>query len=216
MAGVAGTSSRSDPDLEFSAALVADLGMLTEALDDPGIDVAETFRLVARDALLAVRSFIGLSVLIGIAARQATLTAFELTYGPADIGASLMVPLPLGRHPSSADSPSDTEIALVLYASTPGAFVDLAADLRWLGADSRPGLEGISLDRHRYLTPSEPTSSLGELTVVNQAIGALIGDGRTPEEAERKLFLDAARDGGDVVSAAAAVLAQLDPQPDPA
>lgn len=201
--------------MELSAALVADLGVLTEALDDPSIDVAETFRNVARDARLAVHSFIGLSVVIGIGVRQATLTSFESPHGPANVLTSLSVPLPLGRGATATETPPRAEISLVLYASAPGAFVDLAADLLWLSADTLPDLEGISLDRHRYLAlPSEPGLSLLELAVVNQAIGVLIGGGRTPEEAERRLFLDAARDGGDIAASAAAILAQIDPSPE--
>ena len=57
--------------------------------------------------------------------------------------------------------------------SAPGTFVDLAADLAWLTA--RP-LSDLVLDRH-LPPPAErgAATSLFEASVINQAIGALIG-----------------------------------------
>jgi hypothetical protein len=203
------------PALEISAALLADLAILTEALDDPDMDVTETLRRVARDAQIAVASYVGLSVVIELDGRQLTLTAFERFAGPADIQTSLSTPLPLGQRSARSDSPTEAGITLVLYAATPGAFVDLAADLSWLAADTLPGLRGISLDEHRKPElVQNSTLSLSGLTAVNQAIGVLIERGRTPEEAERELFLDAARDGVDLADSAAAVLARIADPPD--
>ena len=76
-------------------------------------------------------------------------------------------------------------VVLVLYAGSPGTFVDLAADLAWLTA--RP-LNDFVLDRHLPATAERgAATSLFEACVINQAIGALIGQGYTPEQAERHL-----------------------------
>ena len=46
--------------MEISAALAADLGLLTDALNDPEIDIVAVLRLMARDLKSAVDSFAGL------------------------------------------------------------------------------------------------------------------------------------------------------------
>jgi hypothetical protein len=80
-----------------------------------------------------------------------------------------------------------------LYAGSPGTFVDLAADLAWLTA--RP-LNDFVLDQH-LPAPAErgAATSLFEALVINQAIGALIGQGYTPEQAERHLTAEGADAG---------------------
>ncbi len=84
-------------------------------------------------------------------------------------------------------------VVLVLYAGSPGTFVDLAADLAWLTA--RP-LSDFVLDQH-LPAPAERSAatSLFEASVINQAIGALIGQGYTPEQAERHLTAEGAAAG---------------------
>lgn len=196
--------------MEISAPLAADLAILNEALDDPEVDLTEILLSLARTALDAVNSYIGLSVLIEVESRAMTLTAFQATKGPADVATSLSASLPLSQGEASA-FPANVDITLVLFAAVPGAFVDMAADLEWLGAGGIDGPPSVGLDKHLDPVPvSEIASSLGEYTVVNQAIGALIGQGKTPEQAEHQLVLDAARNGADIAVAAAASLARID------
>ena len=72
----------------------------------------------------------------------------------------------------------------------PGTFLDLAADLAWLTA--RP-LSDFILDQH-LPGPAERGSatSLSEASIINQAVGALIGQGCTPERAEWHLTAEGA------------------------
>ena len=73
----------------------------------------------------------------------------------------------------------------MLYAATPGAFVDLAADLTYA---LQVGPDVLALDAH--LTPSCDGSRLhgfADMTHINQAIGILIGGGRSPERAATEL-----------------------------
>jgi hypothetical protein len=212
--------------VEISAALAADLAILTEALDDPNLDLTQTMHDLARAAATAVASYIGLSVQIEIDGRLVGLSSFVGSAGPSHARTSLTTSLPLGTH-RRLDSPSaHPGIDLVLYASTPGASVDLAADLSWLSADVYSGLEpglalnSIKLDEDPALgakgTSPGPTASISDLTIINQAVGVLIGRGVTPEQAQHQLNLDAARDNIDITAAARAVLAQIGrtaPQP---
>jgi hypothetical protein len=73
---------------------------------------------------------------------------------------------------------------VVFYAASGGALVDLAADLGWL-LDLR---DDLALDGH--LRPDDRhrvTSGLGEVSVVQQAVGLLIDRGRTPQAARDEL-----------------------------
>ncbi len=89
--------------------------------------------------------------------------------------------------------PNDTlHGSIVFYASTPGALVDLAADLDWLLGEP----ESLALDGD--LPP--PRGELGitglhELSVIGQACGVLITRGRSPEAARAELD-DAANTSG--------------------
>lgn len=98
-------------------------------------------------------------------------------------------------------------VAVNLYAGTPGAFVDLAADLAWL--TTRP-LSDFVLDEHLTVPPPSNTGTqLQAASIINQAIGVLIGRGHTPEEANGQLDAQAARAGTDRHGAAQLVLATL-------
>ena len=79
----------------------------------------------------------------------------------------------------------DEGTCIVFYAVTSGAFVDLAADLRW--ATGLPA-QAILLDQH--LHPPDICSAvtgLRELSIVNQAVGMLIERGGTAESALAEL-----------------------------
>ena len=189
--------------MEFSTALAADLAALTEALDDT-TDIATTLHRLAADAGLAVPSYLGLSVAISTGAQPVTLTAMREFVRPTDVRTSLSVTLPLTEpHPDSLQA-----IKVILYAATPGAFVDLAADLTWL---SSFGHSQVSLD-HDLQPACDPDtrSALGDISTINQAIGVLIARGATPARAQRDLEMQAARAGLDRRSVAATLLNGLD------
>jgi hypothetical protein len=98
-------------------------------------------------------------------------------------------------------------VALILYAGSPGAFVDLAADLAWLTARS---LSDFILDQH--LTPAAGSLQEGQLraaSAINQALGVLIGRGYTPQQAHGELDTQAAHAGTDRHTAACHILAKI-------
>lgn len=188
--------------MKVTAALAADLGILTAALDEPGVDVALSLSQLAADATVAVPTFLGLSVAVAGSDPPFTLTVFVEGVGAGDVRTSLRLALSgvgdVGLRPA---------VVLVLYAGSPGTFVDLAADLAWLTA--RP-LSDFVLDQH-LPAPAERSAatSLFEASVINQAIGALIGQGYTPEQAERHLTAEGADAGISRHAVALRILAGL-------
>lgn len=77
--------------------------------------------------------------------------------------------------------PGRPGIQVVLYAATPGAFVDMAADLAFLTGIA---LDGADLDQHQSLA-GEPdiTGVIQDQSVIDEAIGVLIAGGRTGDQA---------------------------------
>ncbi|MGI8880256.1 MAG: hypothetical protein ACR2KJ_07055 [Jatrophihabitans sp.] len=203
--------------MTITPGLAVEFELLTQALDLPGTDVAETLVRLVGDAQSAVDSYLGLSVAIIANRSQFDLTVLDEGTQPEDIRASLLIPLS-----SAADASTiPTSVALMLYAATPGAFVDLAADLSWITGRA---LTDFRLDEHR--TPPWSHSNpgpLGIMSTINQALGVLIGRGSIPEQAERDLYARAASAGIDPLGAATLILAalsphdpELDPDPEPA
>ncbi len=175
--------------MEIGAALAADLGILTAALDEPGADVLHSLQQLGVDAQAAVPTFLGLSVTVDGSDPPFTFTNLE--DGAADdVRTSVRLTLP-GVGGDRA-SPS---VALTLYAGTPGTFVDLTADLAWL--TGRP-LSDFVLDQHLSVPDRSDTGiCLRAASVINQAIGVLIGRGHMPGQAHRELDIRADSAGTD-------------------
>lgn len=189
--------------MEIAATLAADLALLTAALYDPAADlttdVTDTVLVLAADARLAVRSFVGLTVTITIAGHAGgaadrvalRLTLLDEYVDPRDIETSLRLP-----RPTDGARPDQPSIAVVLYAAMPGAFVDMAADLCFLTGH---GFAAADLDQHRGLARKADTTGLLQArTEIHEAIGLLIARGRTREQAYAELdtLADAAHPPG--------------------
>jgi hypothetical protein len=163
--------------VDISAQLAADLAALSQALDED-VDLETTVRDFAAAAKLAVTSYLGMTVTVSANGHQVSLSVPEHDRAEHDIATSLLIPL-VNLTPTEAGS------SLVLYAGTPGAFVDLAADLTYA---LQVGPDGLIIDAH--LNPTFEDSGLDELadmTHINQAIGILIGRGHSPEGASTEL-----------------------------
>jgi hypothetical protein len=186
----------------ITAALAAELEILTAALDQPGADIARSVHQLALNAAAGVTSYLGLSVLVGRSDPPFAFTILADGVAADDIGTSLRVELP-----GVGDGGGRLTVAVNLYAGSPGAFVDLAADMAWLTA--RP-LSDFVLDQHLTIpTQSNTGTQLRAASVINQAIGVLIGRGHTPEQAHWQLDTQAADAGTDRHAAAQLVLATL-------
>ncbi|HLL61588.1 MAG TPA: hypothetical protein VK401_00965 [Propionibacteriaceae bacterium] len=148
----------------------------------------------------AVSSYLGLRLTLVLDGWPVTLTAFGDIDGVRP-SASLRVAL------SSMEPGFDPESRIVLYAGSPGAFVDLASDLAYLqrlhGAgnaatdvDGNGRQPAVALDAD--LPPDSTASGLSGLTeyeVINQAVGVLIGRGHSSDHARAALRRAAATDG---------------------
>ncbi|MBL7495616.1 ANTAR domain-containing protein [Frankia sp. CNm7] len=195
--------------MDISTALAADLAALTESLDEPGADISQTLRKIAADTKIAVRSYLGLSVILSVAGRRLTFTALEEDTEPEDIRSSLRMSLP--PDVPAPEDPAAT-ISLILFAAAPGAFLGLATDLSWLAGDGGGlGAIGFVLDED-LAVPHDPAapSGLKILSTIDQAIGVLIGQGDTPEQARQRLEMLATDTGIDRPTAADVILAELD------
>jgi len=162
--------------VDISAALAADLALLTQALDDSGIDLEAGLRAFTADVKVAVASFTGMTMTIAFDGHDVSFTVHDdATIQPAT---SLLIPL-------ATVTPTDPASTLLLYAATPGAFVDLAADLIYA---LRIEPTALVLDGHfDPRAGSGGITGLDEHSAINQAIGVLIGRGHTPESAQHEL-----------------------------
>jgi hypothetical protein len=182
--------------VELSDAVAADLAALSHGLDDPDADLADLTELVQRfgdRCATAVRSYLGFSISLVIDEVAVSVSVLEDFLDPSEIVTSVMLPLSaLGDHAADGE--------IVLYAATPGAFVDLAADLTYaLGS----GPDGVRLDEN--LTPPDPALGVNGLTTLsrqNQAIGVLLDRGYESDEALIELHRLARRDSVSVETAA--------------
>jgi hypothetical protein len=164
--------------VEISDAVTADLAALSDALEEPGADLALMVQRLGDSCALAVKSYLGFAITLVIDEIPVSFSVLEDFLDPAEILTSVMFPLTaLGDHDSGSE--------VILYAAKPGAFVDLAADLSYA---LRVGPDTIKLDQH--LTPADPAlgaAGLGTLSRHNQAIGILLDRGYDSDEALTEL-----------------------------
>lgn len=183
--------------MDISAALAADLAALTESLANPEVDLQTQLAALAADLGRAVASYTGMTITIAVDGHEISFTA-----GTAAVATSLTIPF-------TALGPAEAGSTLVIHAGTPGALVDLAADLSFaLALDS----DTLALDAAPRSRPTPVPSGLrglDEYSRTNQAIGVLIAGGRTPEGAWAELRRLAELDGGRLHNAADAVLRSL-------
>ncbi len=191
--------------MELSAALARDLTLLSDAIDENAADGTRADLLTSltrtvQAARAAVVSYVGLTVTTGSDDTDLRFTVLHDGAAPSDVHASLLVPF-------RAVSDAGPSPAVIFFASTPGAFVDLAADIAWL--TGREPVE-LVLDEHLKV-PDDPDSAgtVAARSAVDQAVGVLLARGRTPEQARAYLERRAANDGGDLERAAEQTVADL-------
>jgi hypothetical protein len=187
--------------VEINAALAAELAVLTQALDDSRTDVAESLLRLTAGARVAVASYLGLRVTIAHTDPPVVFTVFEDAVEDGDIRTSLMLVL------ETLGDGCTPRVSLLLFAAVPGAFVDLAADLCWM--TGRP-LTDVILDEHLdVFAERHAVDALQAASVINQALGVLVGRGYTPEQADQELDARATDAGTNRRQAAALVLSTI-------
>jgi hypothetical protein len=184
--------------VELSDAVVADLAALTAALDEPDTDLAKLIQRLGDSCTLAVGSYLGFSITLIVDQTPISFSVLEDFLDPSEILTSVMFPLnALGEHALGEHAPGSE---VTLYAGTPGAFVDLAADLAY-ALSAKP--DAVQLDQH--LTPPDPAlgaAGLATMSRRNQAIGILLDRGHDPDDILTELHRLARLDAISVETAA--------------
>lgn len=193
--------------MDLVAALAAHLATLSQALDQPDVDLETQLQALIADLERAVTSYLGLRLTVTVEGHPLSFTTYIANEAHSHIATSLMLPL-------TAVSDLQDGSTLVLYAATPGAFVDLAADLSFA---LRLDLSTTVLDQHRAApTGPDGIQGLQPWSDINQAIGVLLGRGHTPASARIELRRLADLDSNNLHHAAAMVLAEAaQPRNDP-
>jgi hypothetical protein len=176
--------------VDIPTSLLAELSMLSEALDAPSSDISASLSELMVGLVDAVPSVVGLSILVGDPHDPVEITTIEQASQVEQIRTSLRLSL-LSSDPAGHDE--QPSVVLVVYAALPGALVDLAADLAWLSG--RP-LDEARLDEDLKGPHAKASHGLlARLSSVNQAVGVLMASGLTPEEAKAELDLRAVESG---------------------
>ena len=191
--------------LELPRSLLASLRDLTTDIgwDDP--TVGEALRALVRELDKAVASYRGLQLTIVSNGSPVVLTAFTDDHDDAPL-TSLRVPLVL------LDSRFAAGSRVVFYASTPGAFVDLAADLAYALGRTQEVVENLAppaIPIDADLPPLTRDCNLAgatELLTIDRAVGVMIDHGHHPDRAHATLRSDAARAGMEPYAWAARIL----------
>jgi hypothetical protein len=185
--------------MPLSTALVAELATLGSS----AVELPDAVDKLHGMLLAVVPSAIGLSVTVRISEINVILTTLPDGVKPQT---SLRVPL-------SMWAGFDTGSEVVFYASTPGALVDLAAELGWalelnITWTGQVADQMLVVDQHLVALPG--ISGLDDLTAVNRAVGVLLSRGRSPDNAVDDLKTAAGGANLSIGAAARALLARLD------
>jgi len=166
--------------------LIEGLTLLSDALDDPVMDLEAILSVLTDDLVSAIPSYLGLIITLHVDSNPVIVSTLDGARG--ETRASLLLSLePHDRVGSSG--------SVAFYSGAAGAFVDLADDARWIfNLNGPPILDGhIAAGRDG----SDPAGirGLAAHTNINQAIGVLIEEGHTPNGARNELARRSLRDG---------------------
>ena len=165
-----------DDSTALTEAIVDLLASVDSADSRPAIDLRGAVATLARNVKRTAPSYQGLAIAVVIDGQRVTLTATEPSWEQSEITTSLH--LSLGGFPLL-----DSSTEITFFATTPGAFVDLGADLAFaLGPAAGP-----RLDQDLPTPVWTGVTGIGEMSAINVAIGILIGHDHTPETARREL-----------------------------
>ena len=165
-----------DDSTALTEAIVDLLSSVDSTGATPALDIRAAVATLARNVKRAAPSYQGLAITVVIDDQRITLTAMEPSWVESEITTSLH--LTLGGYPLL-----DPSTEITFYATAPGTFVDLGADLTFaLGAAAGP-----RLDQDLPTPVWTGVTGISEMSDINVAIGILIGHDHTPETARREL-----------------------------
>ena len=148
----------------------------------------------------AIASYLGLQVLMSQVGHPFRLTSFLRTGPSHPVETSVEIPLTAIGLPVHSGR-------ITIYAHQPGAFVDLAADLTYaLGLDHRMIVVDDDPDD---VESASGIDGLGEISIINRALGVMIARGSSPDEALATLQREAERHGVTVYIQASTMFGEL-------
>lgn len=181
--------------MDLPAALRADLATLGAALAEE-VDLESPLHALNADLKAAVPSYLGITMTVVTPTHE---VGFTILIDAAGKPVTTSLRIPLGNDPDAK-----TAAKLVVYAGTPGALVDLAADMGYALA---LGPAALVLDGDLTAPPDTfGLTGLADHAAINQAIGVLIGRGHTPESAQHELQRLATLDHDNLRVAAEALI----------
>jgi len=185
--------------MPVSSAVAADLAHLVGVLQlSPG-DLQDALRALKGDLVALVPSFAGLSLTVIVQQQPVTLTDLVQRAPPA---AAVRSSLAFRLEPLVEDAHGGL---IVFYAWGPGALAALAFGLSEIEAVAR---QDLLVDRHLSPPGRSGITGIEELSLVNRAVGLLVGRGRTPSDARQHLQVTA-RDSNLEESQVAAYLVSM-------
>jgi hypothetical protein len=183
--------------------LIEGLTLLSDALDDPVIDLEAILSVLTDDLVSAIPSYLGLIVTLHIDGNPVIVSTLDgATTGRAR--ASLMLSLlPL--------VPATPAGSVAFFSGAAGAFVELAEDAKWIfNLSGPPILDGHLTDGRGNDEPAG-IRGLAAHTNINQAIGVLIEEGHTPAGARQELARRSVRGGWSLPETALQLLDGVTP-----
>jgi hypothetical protein len=155
--------------MKLPPSLSAQLSALTDALDDPNIDLEAVLTALLDEVRMSVPSVLGLTMALELNGHQVSVTAIDPDR-PVPVQASVQLPL----DPLAGAGPGSN---VVFYGRDPGAFDDLAIDARQVLGPDWP----VALDRHlstRAEFPGTPgIHGLRKFAAAHRTIGRRLAEG---------------------------------------
>ena len=183
--------------------LIEGLTLLSDALDDPVMDLEAILSVLTDDLVSAIPSYLGLIITLHIDGNPVIVSTLD-SASNGRARASLLLPL-MPPGPAAAGG------SVAFYSGTPGAFIELADDARWIfNLIGPPVLDGhLTVGRNG----SDPAGMHGLTahTSINQAIGVLIEEGHSPAGARDELARRSASTGRTLPETALQLLDDLEP-----
>lgn len=206
--------------MDFPTALLRELLHLSSTVDLDDDEITESLRDLVTALHTAIPSYRGVCLTVVDNGSAVRLTDFLVPQDGEAVATSL-------RLPFAALGPGFSTVSkVVFYAATPGAFVDLAADLgHALGVPTagrgHPSEDGHHIDgddgqqhqRQIVLDADLPPftlvsglTGLEHVSVINRAVGILVDQGHHPREAHAELRRQATAAGVETPIYAARLL----------
>ncbi len=194
--------------VEVPPELIEGLTLLSDALDDPIVDLEAILSVLTDDLVSAIPDYLGLIITLHIDGNPVIISTLDGARSGEARASLLLSLLPVG--PTAASG------SVAFFSGAAGAFIGLADDARWIF-----NLKGAPvLDRHLTtgLNGSASAGIQGLLahTNINQAIGVLIEEGHTPDGARDELTRRSRSSGRSLPETAMELLDDMAPPDGPA